>query len=104
MRSDANPVSQDLVRKYSESPLRMFEYRFIKFEWNASTRVFDPIKFNCELTFDSLREKFTNEENFYTPKQREFHRMLAGPCEIIVPKKNIGSLLIDEILNPFYIF
>jgi cation-transporting P-type ATPase 13A2 len=30
--------------------------------------------------------------------------MLAGPCEIVVPRKRIGRLLIDEVLNPFYIF
>lgn len=27
-----------------------------------------------------------------------------GPCQIIVPRKSIPRLMIDEVLNPFYIF
>jgi hypothetical protein len=66
LSSDPHNVSQALAAKYRESPLLIFEYRFIKFEWNSLNKVFEPIKFNCELPFDTLRAKFTNEDDFYT--------------------------------------
>ena len=30
--------------------------------------------------------------------------MLFGRAEVDVPKKSLGKLLVDEVLNPFYIF
>jgi magnesium-transporting ATPase (P-type) len=27
-----------------------------------------------------------------------------GPCQLIVPRKSIPALLVDEVLNPFYLF
>ena len=30
--------------------------------------------------------------------------MLYGPCQLQIPKKSIPTLLISEVLNPFYIF
>lgn len=82
----------------------MFEYRFIKFQWNRDSITFEPIKFECELPFDDLRAKYTDPNNCYTAQQREYYRLLYGNCEIDVPKKSIMRLLIDEVLNPFYIF
>jgi len=82
----------------------MFEYRFIKFEWNFYLQKFEPIKFKCELSYDDLRAKYTDQNNCYTAQQREFFRLLYGQCEIDVPKKSVIRLLFDEVLNPFYIF
>lgn len=31
-------------------------------------------------------------------------RMRFGPCNLEVPKKSALRLLVDEVLNPFYIF
>lgn len=44
----------------------MFEYRFIKFEWNWNLQKFAPIKFKCELPYDDLRAKYTDQNNCYT--------------------------------------
>lgn len=82
----------------------MFEYRFIKFRWNEEKQTFEPIKFQCELPFEELREKFSDENNFYTKQQRHLFRRFYGPCEILVPRKKIRRILLDEVLNPFYIF
>ena len=30
--------------------------------------------------------------------------MKFGPCEVDVPKKSVFSILVSEVLNPFYIF
>ena len=35
---------------------------------------------------------------------RDLQRLKFGPCEVKVPKKSCGELLIKEVLNPFYIF
>ena len=43
-------------------------------------------------------------EKSYSKKQRVFERMMFGPGEIIVPRVNVFLLLLDEFLNPFYIF
>ena len=82
----------------------MFEYRFIKFQWHEDLQLFEPIKFNCEIPYDSLRTKYTDAEMSYSESLRQFYRILFGACEIEVPKKSIMRLLIDEVLNPFYIF
>ena len=82
----------------------MFEYRFIKFQWHEDLQLFEPIKFNCEIPYDSLRAKYTDAEMSYSESLRQFYRILFGACEIEVPKKSIMRLLIDEVLNPFYIF
>ena len=43
------------------SPLStIFTYRFINFEWVEIDEVFKPIKFNCYLPFDELRQTFTD--------------------------------------------
>lgn len=31
-------------------------------------------------------------------------RKRYGDCQIVVPRKSIPRLLIDEVLNPFYLF
>jgi cation-transporting P-type ATPase 13A2 len=35
---------------------------------------------------------------------RQVQRLYYGNCEVDVPKKSVSSLLVDEVLNPFYIF
>ena len=44
----------------------MFEYRFIKFQWNYSESRFVPIKFECEVSFENLRKKYTDPKLCYT--------------------------------------
>lgn len=39
-----------------------------------------------------------------TDKKREFCRILYGPGEILVPTANIFLLIINELMNPFYMF
>ena len=31
-------------------------------------------------------------------------KRIYGPCQLEVPRKSIPALLVDEVLNPFYIF
>jgi len=37
-------------------------------------------------------------------EDRLIQRSRFGPCQVEVPKKGVGKILVSEILNPFYIF
>lgn len=37
-----------------------FMYRFITFEWKPILNAFVPIRFNCQMPYDKLRERFNN--------------------------------------------
>jgi len=104
LATDPDPTATKLVAEFGETPLLMFEYRFIKFRWSYEKRVFAPIKFECELPFDTLRDQYTSPDSCYSASLRMFYRVLYGECQIAVPKKSIPRLMVDEILNPFYIF
>ena len=78
----------------------MFEYRFIKFEYLGST--FQPIRFTSEMPFDQLRELYTAKP--MTVAERELQRIRFGECLVKVPKKTVVQILLDEVLDPFYIF
>ena len=82
----------------------MFEYRFIKYKYDINSQRYHPIKFNCEQTFETLLAKYKNPSCCYTDEERKFNHILYGDCEVDVPKKSIVGLLVNEILNPFYLF
>lgn len=81
-----------------------FVYRFIKYEWRADRSEFAPILFDCNMTFKQLRDRYTNDDIVGNLKQRQFMQEQFGRCEIAVPKKKVFALLIEEALNPFYLF
>lgn len=63
-----------------------------------------PIKFNCELPYEVLRQKYTDYETIYTDGERLLVRMKFGSADIRVPEEPIFKLMINEVLNPFYLF
>lgn len=82
--------------------IKIFTYRFIQFLWNQQASTFEPIRFNCNVSFKDLLSKVNDDAN--TGDKRDFWRMMYGPGEIIVPAANPLLLLIDELMNPFYMF
>jgi hypothetical protein len=54
------------------------------------------------LPFNDLLKKAGSGEN--VGNKRAFLRMMFGPGEIVVPPANPLLLIIDELLNPFYLF
>lgn len=81
-----------------------FTYRFINFEWKPQCQEFVPIRFNCSLPYSELRTTFTNPARIGNQAIRDLQRMKFGACEVHVPKKSICGILINEILNPFFLF
>ena len=65
--------------------LFMFEYRFLKFKFDAENNHYQPIKFNCEQSFETLLTKYKDPESCYTANQRHYNRILYGNCEVDVP-------------------
>ena len=56
------------------------------------------------MTFKQLRDRYTSEDIVGNLKQRQVMQEQFGRCEIAVPKKKVFALLVDEALNPFYLF
>ena len=81
-----------------------FTYRFINFEWKPVMNEFVPIRFNCALPYDELRQTYTNPARIGNQAIRDLQRMKFGYCEVDVPKKSVCSILINEVLNPFFLF
>lgn len=67
----------------------------------AEAQRFEPIRFDVEKKFTEL---LALADKPLSQKQRDFARVLYGPGEIIVPSANVFLLLIEEFLNPFYLF
>jgi len=81
----------------------VFTYRFIKFEYIARECGFFPVKFECDgVPYDKLRSLYGCPSSDET--QRQLQRLRFGRCELAVPKKKVVQVLVDEVLNPFYIF
>jgi hypothetical protein len=81
----------------------MFEYRFIRFNWDYTELKFVPTKFNCHLPYSTLREKLSSTQMLGL-KQRRLHRLIYGSARIEVPRESATTLLINEVLNPFFLF
>jgi len=37
--------------------MQMFVFRFIRFHWSYEEQKFVPTRYDCELSYDSLRDK-----------------------------------------------
>jgi hypothetical protein len=62
---------------------------------------FEPIVLDTNLPYNELRERYTQPK---TETQRSLERIKFGECVVNVPKAGIFDLLVQEVLNPFYIF
>ena len=80
----------------------MFEYRFIRFQYDHLNHKFMPIIFNCNLPYQTIHAKF----NTGISNKADYKMKLIkyGRCDIDIPIKSIPRLLIEEIINPFYVF
>jgi len=92
------PASDDHDKSVRKS---CFEYRFIQFEFLELENYFKPIVFEVTGTHESVFDKFSQGICQSDANQL---RSRFGACELEVPRKSMLVLLIDEVLNPFYIF
>lgn len=78
-----------------------FTYRFIQFELDQDERIFKPIMFQVSMRHSQILEKFRGG---ISDKEHEEALNRFGSCQLLVPRKPIPLLMIDEVLNPFYLF
>lgn len=78
-----------------------FVYRFIHFEFERDVRTFKPVVFDITTTHAEILGKHSAG---LTEQESSCLRHKYGPCELRVPRKGACRLLVDEVLNPFYIF
>jgi len=64
--------------------------------------IFLPIIFDCGLKYQALHSKYSG--GIQTDAEYRMQLIKYGKCNIEVPIKSIPRLLIDEVLNPFYLF
>lgn len=85
----------------------MFIYRFIRFQYSHERKVFEPIVFNSSMPCNYIQEELSKglSETSENPGTNYHVQMLRyGLCDIIIPIKSLPALLINEVLNPFYLF
>lgn len=63
---------------------------------------FRPILFNTALPFNKLRARYATAT--MEDQEHHFQEIRFGKGVIDVPKKTVVQILMDEILDPFYIF
>lgn len=83
------------------SQFKFFTYNFMKFFWDNKRHCFRKLR---GLDTDVPCEDFSHKFLGITEDERDEKQMLYGPNLIDIKVKSYGSLLIDEVLNPFYIF
>lgn len=64
--------------------------------------MFVPIIFNTDLPFDSLRKAYMLSA--MSDAEHKLQQIRFGECLVNVPEKSVIQILLDEVLNPFYIF
>ena len=99
-----------MTKQYDAHPLivffpltnKMFEYRFIRFFYSYEEGMFMPIQFNTMRTFREYHEQLSkgiDQDHIYRMSLIKY-----GESVIEVPLYSVPVLLIEEILNPFYVF
>lgn len=64
--------------------------------------MFRPIIFDCKQPYNDIHRLYS--EGFKNPIDYQFELLKYGKCQIDVPMKSLPRLLIEEVLNPFYVF
>ncbi|XP_036234202.1 polyamine-transporting ATPase 13A3 isoform X2 [Bactrocera oleae] len=80
--------------------VRMFNCKQLRYVWDNQSQSFNKLK---GLDVNVSSAYFHQQKGL--PVQEQLSRRLAyGPNEITVPYKNLKTLLVLEMLNPFYVF
>ncbi|XP_039967667.1 probable cation-transporting ATPase 13A3 isoform X2 [Bactrocera tryoni] len=80
--------------------VRMFNCKHLRYVWDKQSQSFNKLK---GLDVNVSSAYFHQQRGL--PVQEQLSRRLAyGPNEITVPYKNFKTLLVLEMLNPFYVF
>lgn len=86
---------------HQEAYLRFFVHQHIRYVWNAQEARFSRLS-GLDKGVDCT--DFFNKYTGYTKEIQEEKSRIYGRNSIDVEVKSYASLLIEEVLNPFYIF
>ena len=53
------------------------------------------------MSFAQLKERYSKT---LSQVERKFQRIRFGDCLVKVPKKTVINILMDEVLDPFFLF
>lgn len=84
------------------NPILTFEFRFVTFQYDWEVQKFIAINFDTTMSGNDFYDKFgaghASQNDYLSQK------VTYGENAIRIPVKPIPRLLVDEVLNPFYIF
>ncbi|KAM4011812.1 LOW QUALITY PROTEIN: polyamine-transporting ATPase 13A2 [Anomaloglossus baeobatrachus] len=90
-----------LHQKEEANVLRYFVFEGMRYIWRPAAMGFVKVSsLDDGLTCGEVHRYKTG----LSQSDHENRKLIFGPNEIDVPIKSYGQLLIDEVLNPFYIF
>lgn len=86
----------------STNMLYVFHFRFTKYFFEVSENAFVPVQFDFYRPYSEVHERYSNG----VAEGAEYENLVNqyGKCSIVLPDKNIFRLLVEEILNPFFVF
>jgi len=101
--ADDNIEIVPLIReKTSEKNLQVFYYRLFKYYYDEISQIFKPAQFKIEaLTSNQIHQVYGQglSENVVNDNGIFFGKNLTD-----IPKKSCMTLMVEEVLSPFYIF
>ena len=86
----------------SEENTPLFNFRFTKYYFDKLEQSFVPIEFDYYKTYEAVHDSLANG----VKEGEDYHQRVDwfGKWNIVLPEKGIFQLLIQDILNPFYLF
>ncbi|XP_017470364.1 PREDICTED: probable cation-transporting ATPase 13A3 isoform X2 [Rhagoletis zephyria] len=85
--------------KYSNS-VRVFNCKQLRYAWDNQTQSFNKIKGLDE----NVSSAYFHQQKGLPALEQISRRLAYGPNEITIPYKDLKTLLVLEMLNPFYVF
>ena len=91
------------VSNNSELNFGLVKYRYLPYE--IIDHHLKPIKYDYQVSCNTLLHNFENRrEKILTKSGKRKIRDRFGKCLINTPLKNVFFIVLDEVLNPFYLF
>ncbi|XP_072036622.1 polyamine-transporting ATPase 13A3-like [Amphiura filiformis] len=97
-------VLKEILRRdaITNDELRLFKFQKMMYVWDPKENTFFPLR---ALEVDiPVQELLSRYGNGISEKEAEERRFLYGANEIFIRVRPILVLLVQEVLNPFYIF
>ncbi|KAG2372656.1 hypothetical protein C9374_013664 [Naegleria lovaniensis] len=118
---DSNPSTHTTSSNQStiQVSIRLFKYRNLNYIYNDETDQFQRVHHNTLLPFADLHDHLTNSTTEWHARNdssltteckqdhsqnRHLKKSLFGVNTIETKVRNVISLLLDEVLHPFYLF